>query len=131
MKKITPKKKGIYIMTNREFFVAVQNAEISIEITEKAAELIAALDARNDKRKSADSKEKQATAARKAAVLEFLQNNEGQFARDEIAAAVELTTGQVTSACSALVKEELVEKMEIKVDKARKTAYQISVKKDT
>ena len=118
-------------MTNREFFVAVQNAEISAEITEKAAELIAALDARNDKRKSADSKEKQATVARKAAVLEFLQNNEGQFTRDEIAAAVELTTGQVTSACSALVKEELVEKMEIKVDKARKTAYQISAKKDT
>ena len=116
-------------MTNREFFVAVQNAEISAEITEKAAELIAALDARNDKRKNADSKEKQATAARKAAVLEFLQNNEGQFIRDDIAEAVGLTASQVSSACTALIKENLVEKTEIKVDKARKTAY--SAKKDT
>ena len=116
-------------MTNREFFVAVQNAEISAEITEKAAELIAALDARNDKRKSSESKEKLATAARKAAVLEFLQNNEGHFTRDEIAAEISQTAGQVTSACTSLVKEGLVEKTEIKIDKARKTAY--SAKKDT
>lgn len=110
-------------MTNRDFFAAVQAAAISDEMTAKAQELIDALDKRNDKRKSADSKEKKETAARRAAVLDFLLTNEGQFTREQIAEAVGLTTGQVTSACTALVKGELVTKSEIKVDKARKTAY--------
>lgn len=110
-------------MTNREFFVAVQEAAISEELTAKAVELIEALDKRNDKRKSADSKEKQETAARRTTVRVFLEQNDGTFTRDDIAEAVGLTTGQVTAACSALVKENVVEKCEVKIDKARKTAY--------
>lgn len=113
-------------MTNREFFVAVQNAAISDELTEKATELIAALDARNDKRKSADSKEKQETAGRRAAVLQFLEKNEGSFTRDQIAEAVEVTVGQVSSACTALIKEGKVQKSEVKIDKARKTVYSLA-----
>lgn len=115
-----------YAMTNREFFVAVQNAAISDELTEKATELIAALDARNDKRKSTDSKEKQETAARRAAVLHFLSENEGSFTRDQIAEAAELTAGQVSSACTALIKEGKVQKSEVKIDKARKTVYSLA-----
>ena len=115
-------------MTNREFFVAVASANISDEMTTKAQELIASLDARNDKRKSAESKEKVETAGRRNAVLEFLTENEGHFTRDVIAEAVGLTEGQVTSACTALCKAELVEKCEVKVDKAKKTAY--SLKRD-
>lgn len=110
-------------MTNRDFFVAVQTAAISEELTAKAQELIDALDKRNDKRKSADSKEKQETAARRAVVLDFLLTNEGVFTRDHIAEATGLTVGQVSSACTALIKEGKVQKSEIKVDKARKTAY--------
>ena len=115
-------------MTNREFFVAVASANISDEMTTKAQELIASLDARNDKRKSAESKEKVETAGRRNAVLEFLTENEGHFTRDVIAEAVGLTEGQVTSACTALCKAELVEKCEVKVDKVKKTAY--SLKRD-
>lgn len=113
-------------MTNREFFAAVQNAAISDELTEKATELIAALDARNDKRKSADSKEKQETAARRTAVRVFLEQNEGSFTRDQIAEAVEMTVGQVSSACTALIKEGKVQKSEVKIDKARKTVYSLA-----
>lgn len=112
-------------MTNREFFSAVASANISEELTAKANELITALDARNDKRKSADSKEKQETANRRNAVLGFLIGNEGVFTRDVIAEATGLTEGQVTSACTALVKAELIEKSEVKIDKAKKTAYSI------
>lgn len=112
-------------MTNREFFSAVASANISDELTAKANELITALDARNDKRKSADSKEKQETANRRNAVLGFLIENEGVFTRDVIAEATGLTEGQVTSACTALVKAELIDKVEVKVDKARKSAYSI------
>ena len=112
-------------MTNREFFVAVASANVSEELTTKANELIQALDARNDKRKSADSKEKQETMARRQGVLNFLTENEGTFTRDVIAEATGLTEGQVTSACTALVKAELIDKVEVKVDKARKSAYSI------
>ena len=112
-------------MTNREFFVAVASANISEDITAKANELIEALNARNDKRKSADSKEKQETANRRNAVLGFLIENEGVFTRDVIAEATGLTEGQVTSACTVLVKAELIEKFEVKIDKAKKTAYSI------
>lgn len=112
-------------MTNREFFVAVQNANISDELSAKAQELLDSLDRRNDKRKSAESKEKKETAERRQKVLDFLKNNEGAFTRDEIAERCELTAGQVTSACSALCKAELITKSEIKVDKARKVAYAI------
>ena len=112
-------------MTNREFFVAVQEAAISEELTAKAVELIEALDKRNDKRKSAESKEKKEAAERREKVLDFLKNNGGVFTREDIAEGCELTASQVTSACSTLCKAELITKSEIKVDKARKVAYSI------
>jgi hypothetical protein len=118
-------KKGIYIMTNREFFVAVLSANVSDELNTKAQELIDSLDKRNDKRKSAESKEKKETAERRQKVLDFLKDNEGMFTREDIAEGCELTASQVTSACSALCKAELITKSEIKVDKARKMAYSI------
>lgn len=114
-------------MTNREFFIAVASANISEDITAKANELIEALNARNDKRKSADSKEKQATAERQRKVLDFLRENPTQiFTRDEISAATGLTDGQVTSACSALINNTLVTKGEVKVDKAKKVCYSLA-----
>ena len=120
------RQKGICTMTNREFFAAVASANLSDEMTAKAQELIASLDARNDKRKSADSKEKRETAERREKVLAFLkENSNGLFSRKEIAEATELTEGQVTSACTALVKAELVTKSETKVDKTKKVVYSI------
>ena len=113
-------------MTNREFFVAVASANLSDEMTTKAQELIASLDARNDKRKSADSKEKRETAERREKVLAFLTENDTQvFTRGEIAEAVGLTEGQVSSACTALFKEGLVNKAETKVDKSKRMAYSL------
>ena len=113
-------------MTNREFFAAVASANISEEMTIKAQELIASLDARNDKRKSADSKEKRETAERREKVLAFLKENAtSTFFREEIAVATGLTDGQVTSACTALAKEGLVEKNLGKVAKHKKTVYSL------
>lgn len=118
------RQKGIYTMTNREFFAAVASANISDEMTAKAQELIASLDTRNDKRKSADSKEKRETAERRSKVLEFLKENSGlAFTRGAIAEAVGLTDGQVSSACTALFKEKLIDKAETKVDKSKRVVY--------
>lgn len=111
-------------MTTREFYSAVVSADFSAELTEKANELLSAMDARNEKRKSTESKEKKETAARKSAVLDFLTENSGKpFTRDEIAEALDITPGQVTAACKSLVADEAIVKAETKVGKARKVIY--------
>jgi len=60
-------------MTIREFYNEVINANINEDMTAKASELLAALDTRNEKRKSTESKEKKEAAARRDAVLAFLK----------------------------------------------------------
>lgn len=113
-------------MTTREFYAAVIAANVSDELTAKANELIAALDAKNEKRRTTDTKEKKEAAARRELVLAFLRENEGAFTRDDIAAAIDLEPSKVTGACTMLVKEGVVVKTEVKIDKARKMAYQIA-----
>ncbi len=110
-------------MTNREFYQSVINANISEDTTIKATELLSALDARNEKRKSTESKEKREASARRGLVLGFLQSNPNEvFTRDQIAEAVNLTPAQVTSACRIL--GDSVTKSEAKFDKAKKVVYQ-------
>ena len=111
-------------MTTREYFQTVLDANISDEMNKASVELISKLDARNEKRKSADSKSKRESADRRAVVLDFLKGNEGQFTRDEIATATNLTPAQVTAACKAL--GDAIVKSEVKIDKARKVAYSIA-----
>lgn len=113
------------VMTTRQFLTAIMAAELPEELTTKAAEMLAALDAKNEKRKSSDSKEKRETRERREAVLGYLRTNEGAHTRDEIAEAVGITPAQASSACTALFKEELIDKSEVKIDKSRKTAYSI------
>lgn len=112
-------------MTSREFFTAIAGAEnLPAELTEKAAELLAALDARNEKRKGADTKEKKEAADRRDRVRLFFETNPNETCtRDDIAAQLSITPGQVTAACKALVSVGYLTKTEIKVDKARKVAY--------
>lgn len=111
-------------MTIREFYQTVLDAHISEDMDKASAELIAKLDARNEKRKSADSKAKRESADRRVTVLDFLKANEGQFTRDAIAEATGLTPGQVTAACKAL--GDAVAKSEVKIDKARKIVYSLA-----
>ena len=113
-------------MTTREFYTAVINGSITEDVTSKAVELLAALDARNEKRKSTDTKEKKEAAARRELVFGFLKEQTEPMTRDQIAEGTGLEPSKVTGACSALVKAELVTKSEVKVDKARKVAYSIA-----
>lgn len=110
-------------MTIREFYQAVIEANINDELTTKATELTAALDARNEKRKGAETKEKKETAERRAAVLTFLQSHEGAWTRDQIAFEIDMEPAKVSGACKGLIDAGLVEKSEVKVEKARKIAY--------
>lgn len=113
-------------MTIREFYNEVINANVSEDMTNKATELLAALDARNEKRKGTDSKEKKEAAERREVVLEFLKTHEGAFTRDQIAFEVDMDPAKVSGACTALVKSGLVAKSEVKVEKSRKVAYSIA-----
>ena len=113
-------------MTNREFYLSVINGTVSDETVDKAQELLSALDARNEKRKGTETKDKKEAAARRDAVLNFLKEHEGAFTRDQIAVELDMDAAKVSGACTALVKGGLVAKSEIKVDKARKMAYSIA-----
>lgn len=128
-------------MTIREFYLSVLDladtgaatdpsmtfgGQSVADISNKASELIAALDARNEKRKGTESKEKKEAAERREAVLAFLKTHEGAFTRDQISFEVDMDPAKVSGACTALIKEGLVTKSEIKVEKSRKVAYSIA-----
>lgn len=112
-------------MTTRDFLKAVIEAHLSEDLDKKATDLLASMDAKNEKRKSEDSKEKKEVAARKAAVLKFLQTSSGAFTRDAIAAATDMKVGQAQAAALSLVADGKAKKTEAKIDKAKRTVYSI------
>lgn len=112
-------------MTIREFYVAVSEANINEELSTKARELIAALDAKNEKRKTTETKEKREAAARRGLVLSFFQTHPDEaVTRDAVAEAVGISPAQVSAACKVLLAEDSITKGEAKIDKARKVVYQ-------
>ena len=113
-------------MTNREFYLSIINGTVSAETVDKAQELLSALDARNEKRKGTETKDKREAAARRDAVLEFLKTHEGAFTRDQISFEIDMDPAKVSGACTTLVKSGLVVKSEVKVEKSRKIAYSIA-----
>jgi DNA-binding MarR family transcriptional regulator len=92
-------------------------------LMDKALALIDALDARNEKRKNTETKEKKETAERRAAVLAFLKEQTEPVTRDTIAGVLDMEPAKVSGACKGLVDAGLVTKSEVKVEKARKIAY--------
>lgn len=117
-------------MTIREYYQSVLDANISEEMNTATQTLLAKLDARNEKRKSADSKEKREASARRGLVLGFLTEHKGeQFTREAIAAAVStadnvVSPAQAQAACKGL--GDSVTKSEVKIDKARKVVYSLA-----
>ncbi len=111
-------------MTTREFYLSVINGTgTSEETMQKARELLEKHDASNDKRKSADTKEKKEAAARREAVLNFINEQTEPVTRDTIAGCLEMSPSQASAACKSLIESGAVQKSEIKVDKTRKVAY--------
>lgn len=97
------------------------------DLISAAETLTSKLDARNEKRKSADSKQKKEVAARHEVVAKFLNENKGnEFTRDAIAEACGITVGQAQSAALALVRGGIAKKNEVKVDKAKRVVYSIT-----
>lgn len=111
-------------MTTREFYQAVVDNKINADVLSKAQELIDALDAKNAKRKTTPTKEQKEAAARREAVLAFLKEQTEPVTRDTIAGVLGISPAQATAACKAL--GDAVTKTEVKVEKSKKIAYQIS-----
>ena len=112
-------------MTTREYFQTVLDAHISEDMDTATQNLLKKLDERNEKRKSADTKEKRETAERRAKVLEYLKTATEPLTREAIAEATGLSAGQVSSACTALA-ESGVKKSTVTIDKARRVVYSYS-----
>ena len=111
-------------MTTREFYTAVVEANINEELSTKAQELIAALDAKNEKRKTTETKEQKEAAARRELVKNFfLSHSDTPFTRDSIAEELGISAGQVSAAAKILVADGIITKAEAKVGKAKKVVY--------
>ena len=111
-------------MTTREFYTAVVEANINEELSTKAQELIAALDAKNEKRKTTETKEQKEAAARRELVRNFfLSHPDTPFTRDSIAEELSISAGQVSAAAKILVADGIITKAEAKVGKAKKVVY--------
>ena len=113
-------------MTTREFYLSVINGTgTSEETMDKARELLEKHDASNDKRKSAESKEKIASRSRRESVLGSL--TAVPQSADTIADALGITVGQSRSALGTLVREGVADKAEVKVGKTRKMMYTLHI----
>lgn len=111
-------------MTTREFYLSIIEGNMTEEVTAKASELLAKHDASNEKRKSADSKEKVATRER----LDLVRKALGTIpmTADYFAENCGITVGQARSALTALVKEGFATKAEAKFEKSRKMVYSLA-----
>ena len=123
-------------MTMREFYQNVLNTcgttvspwgEYEEQIVDICHKQITALDARNEKRKSADSKEKREVAQRVLLVQNFFKGNDDKLftgvTRDEIAEATAMTPAQAQAACKTLVAMGRIHKGEAKIGKSKRTVY--------
>ena len=109
-------------MTQREFYNAIINSNVSADLIAHAQNEIDKLDARNAKRASQPSKTAVANAPLIEAVREFLANATEPMASAEIAQALELTSNKV----AALIKNIEVEVSEKKLDKRKVKAYALA-----
>ena len=104
-------------MTNREFFAAVINANISEDVTKHAEAAVAKLDAALEQRKNKVSPKEQEKAAADAVIREaiFAAITELPKTEGELAAAAGVTGPKARAELRKLVAEGRVVSTEVKV----------------
>ena len=100
-------------MTQREFFTAIVNANISDDLTTFATESIAKLDARNAKRAEKPSKTQRENEPIKASIVDFLAN--GSHLASEIASGCEISVSKASALCRQLVLDGVLTSTDVKV----------------
>ena len=106
-------------MTNREFYTAIMNGTMTDEVKNHAAEAIAKLDERNQKRSSKPSKTQLENEPVKTAIIDYLTVHGGAVAAD-IAAEVDITTQKASALCRQLVESGRLTVEEVKIPKKGK-----------
>ena len=115
-------------MTNREFYVSVLNGEITDETIAKAGELLAKLDAQNEKRRNAERKPTPKQLAAQA-YDEKLMEGISEMMTDEFqgrlvfAEALDITPEKASSLIRKMVAAGTVVKGEIKGEKGKLVGY--------
>ena len=116
-------------MTNREFFTAIVNSEVSDELKAFATEAIEKLDARNAKRASKPSKKSLENEPIKAKIAEYLgRTDEHDFATaSEISAELEISTQKASALCRQMVANGVLKVEDVKVKgKGTQKAYSLA-----
>lgn len=117
-------------MTNREFYTAIMNGTMTDEIKAHAAEAIAKLDERNQKRSSKPSKTQLENEPVKTAIIDYLTVHGGAVAAD-IAAEVDITTQKASALCRQLVEEGKLTVEEVKIPKKGKCKkYSVAISEE-
>lgn len=115
-------------MTNREFYVAVQNGEITDEVIAKAGELVAKMDAQNEKRRNAERK----PTPKQIAAAEYdtkLMEAIGDVLTDEFqgravfAEALDVSPSKASTLLNKMVAAGTVIKGEVKGEKGKLVGY--------
>ena len=100
-------------MTNREFFTAIVNSEVSDELKAFATEAIEKLDARNAKRASKPSKKSLENEPIKASIKDFLES--GSHLASEIASSLEISVNKASALCRQMVADGVLTVEDVKV----------------
>ncbi len=113
-------------MTQREFFTAIVNSEVSEELKTYASESIEKLDARNAKRASKPSKKSIENEPIKESIANHLIDGEGHLA-SEIAKSLDLSVSKVSALCRQMVSDGVLHVEDVKVKgKGMQKSYSIA-----
>lgn len=129
----TEKRKENMAMTEREFLTKVLAIEgLSKELSDHATESINKLNARNDKRKTTQTKTQKENEPIATAILETLGEHGGTMLGVDLASAIGQTTNKTNGVAGVLVNSGQLTKTKVKVKgKGEMTQYTLAVVEDT
>ena len=121
-------------MTNREFFKAIANNNITAEVIAKATEELTKLDARNEKRRNTETENDKANSVIAEGIIKFLTEN-GTTSSVALAEALNISTNKANGIALKMVAEGILTKSEVKEkDKngktVKRTAYSVVKSED-
>lgn len=117
-------------MTQREFFTAIVNGTINVDIQAYAADAIDKLDERNAKRKTKPTKAQEANEAVMVEIVAFLDGKADVLA-SEVGTGVGISTNKASALLTKLVERGEVTVCDIKVPKSgKRKAYSLAVSEE-
>ena len=114
-------------MTNREFYVAVINGQLTEEVTEHAKNNLKKLDERNAKHSSKPSKTAIENEPIKIKIVEFITQRNEFCVVSAIAEALKISTQKTSALCRQLVTDNKLIEKDVKIPKqGKRKAYGIA-----